>query len=381
MMNKSTKPKVALITGITGQDGSYLAEFLLEKGYIVHGIKRRASSFNTERVDHIYQDPHLKNAHFKLHYGDLTDSSNLIRILQETQPDEIYNLAAQSHVAVSFESPEYTADVVANGTLRLLEAVRILGLEKKTRFYQASTSELFGLVQETPQTETTPFYPRSPYAVAKQYAYWIVVNYREAYGMYACNGILFNHESPRRGETFVTRKITRGLANISQGLEECLYMGNIDALRDWGHAKDYVRMQWMMLQQDEPDDFVIATGKQYSVRQFIEMSAVELGINIKWQGEGTEETGSIDVSSPALKTEQSILKANDIIFRIDPRYFRPTEVETLLGDPTKAKEKLGWVPEITAHEMCKEMVAFDLEQAKQHALLREHGFNVNITTE
>ena len=381
MTEKSTKPKVALITGITGQDGSYLAEFLLEKGYIVHGIKRRASSFNTERVDHIYQDPHLTNAHFKLHYGDLTDSSNLIRILQETQPDEIYNLAAQSHVAVSFESPEYTADVVANGTLRLLEAVRILGLEKKTRFYQASTSELFGLVQETPQKETTPFYPRSPYAVAKQYAYWIVVNYREAYGMYACNGILFNHESPRRGETFVTRKITRGLANISQGLEKCLYMGNIDALRDWGHAKDYVRMQWMMLQQDEPDDFVIAAGKQYSVRQFIEMSANELGINIKWQGEGIEEIGSIDASSQILNTEQTILKANDIVFRIDPRYFRPTEVETLLGDPTKAKEKLGWVPEITLQEMCKEMVMFDLEQAKQHALLKQHGYAVTISSE
>jgi len=381
MTENKTKQKVALITGITGQDGSYLAEFLLEKGYIVHGIKRRASSFNTERVDHIYQDPHLKNAHFKLHYGDLTDTSNLVRILQETQPDEIYNLAAQSHVAVSFESPEYTADVVANGTLRLLEAVRILGLEKKTRFYQASTSELFGLVQETPQKETTPFYPRSPYAVAKQYAYWIVVNYREAYGMYACNGILFNHESPRRGETFVTRKITRGLANISQGLEECLYMGNIDALRDWGHAKDYVRMQWMMLQQEQPDDFVIATGKQYSVRQFIEMSANELGININWQGKGVEETGSIDASSPALKTEQSILKANDIIFRIDPRYFRPTEVETLLGDPSKAKEKLGWVPEITVQEMCKEMVMNDLEQAKQHALLKKHGYEVSISSE
>jgi GDPmannose 4,6-dehydratase len=381
MTDKTNKPKVALITGITGQDGSYLAEFLLEKGYIVHGIKRRASSFNTERVDHIYQDPHLKNAHFKLHYGDLTDSSNLIRILQETQPDEIYNLAAQSHVAVSFESPEYTADVVANGALRLLEAIRILGLEKKTKFYQASTSELFGLVQETPQTETTPFYPRSPYAVAKQYAYWIVVNYREAYGMYACNGILFNHESPRRGETFVTRKITRGLANISQGLEKCLYMGNIDALRDWGHAKDYVRMQWMMLQQDKPDDFVIATGKQYSVRQFIEMSANELGIKIKWQGKGVDETGSIDESSPILNSEQSALKAGDIIFRIDPRYFRPTEVETLLGDPSKAKEKLGWVPEITLQEMCKEMVTFDLDKAKQHALLKTHGYVVTISNE
>lgn len=381
MIDKSKKTKVALITGITGQDGSYLAEFLLEKGYVVHGIKRRASSFNTERVDHVYQDPHLKNAHFKLHYGDLTDTSNLVRILQETQPDEIYNLAAQSHVAVSFESPEYTADVVANGTLRLLEAIRILGLEKKTRFYQASTSELYGLVQETPQKETTPFYPRSPYAVAKQYAYWIVVNYREAYGMYACNGILFNHESPRRGETFVTRKITRGLANISQGLEDCLYMGNIDALRDWGHAKDYVRMQWMMLQQNEPDDFVIATGVQYSVRQFIEMSANELGINIKWRGEGIEETGSIDASSPVLNTEQSILKANDTIFRIDPRYFRPTEVETLLGDPSKAKEKLGWVPEITLQEMCKEMVIHDLENAKQHALLKKHGYKVTLSSE
>lgn len=381
MKNKITQPKVALITGITGQDGSYLAEFLLEKGYIVHGIKRRASSFNTERIDHIYQDPHIKNANFKLHYGDLTDTSNLVRILQETQPDEIYNLAAQSHVAVSFESPEYTADVVGTGTLRLLEAIRILGLEKKTRFYQASTSELFGLVQETPQKETTPFYPRSPYAVAKQYAYWIVVNYREAYGMYACNGILFNHESPRRGETFVTRKITRGLANISQGLEDCLYMGNIDALRDWGHAKDYVRMQWMMLQQEKPDDFVIATGKQYSVRQFIEMSANELGINIKWQGTGVDEIGVINDSSPILNDKSTSLKANDVIFRIDPRYFRPTEVETLLGDPSKAKEKLGWVPEITLEEMCKEMVACDLKQAQQHALLKQHGYTVSLTSE
>ncbi len=380
MMNNSRK-KVALITGITGQDGSYLTELLLEKGYIVHGIKRRASSFNTERIDHIYQEPHINDAQFKLHYGDLTDSSNLIRILKEVQPDEIYNLAAQSHVAVSFESPEYTTDVVANGALRLLEAIRILGLEKKTRFYQASTSELFGLVQETPQKETTPFYPRSPYAVAKQYAYWIVVNYREAYGMYACNGILFNHESPRRGETFVTRKITRGLANITQGIEDCLYMGNIDALRDWGHAKDYVRMQWMMLQQEQPDDFVIATGKQYSVRQFIEMSANELGINIKWQGSGIDETGLIDGSSPILNTEQKNLKAGDTIFRIDPRYFRPTEVETLLGDPSKAKEKLGWVPEITVQEMCKEMVMNDLEQAKQHSLLKQHGYNISISNE
>ena len=381
MMNNSRKAKVALITGITGQDGSYLTELLLEKGYIVHGIKRRASSFNTERIDHIYQEPHINDAQFKLHYGDLTDSSNLIRILKEVQPDEIYNLAAQSHVAVSFESPEYTTDVVANGALRLLEAIRILGLEKKTRFYQASTSELFGLVQETPQKETTPFYPRSPYAVAKQYAYWIVVNYREAYGVYACNGILFNHESPRRGETFVTRKITRGLANITQGIDGCLYMGNIDALRDWGHAKDYVRMQWMMLQQEQPDDFVIATGKQYSVRQFIEMSANELGINIKWQGSGIDETGLIDGSSPILNTEQKNLKAGDTIFRIDPRYFRPTEVETLLGDPSKAKEKLGWVPEITVQEMCKEMVMNDLEQAKQHSLLKQHGYNISISNE
>ena len=381
MDKESTKRKVAVITGITGQDGSYLAEFLLEKDYIVHGIKRRSSLFNTSRVDHIYQDPHVKDAHFKLHYGDLTDTSNLVRILQETQPDEIYNLAAQSHVAVSFESPEYTADVVGTGTLRLLEAIRILGLEKKTRFYQASTSELYGLVQETPQKETTPFYPRSPYAVAKLYAYWIVVNYREAYGMYACNGILFNHESPRRGETFVTRKITRGLANISQGLEDCLYMGNIDALRDWGHAKDYVRMQWMMLQQDEPEDFVIATGKQYSVRQFIEMSANELGINIKWEGRGEDEIGSINLSSPILNTQQTALKAGDIIFRIHPRYFRPTEVETLLGDPGKAKEKLGWVPEITLQEVCKEMVSYDLDQAKRHSLIKKHGFAVTMSNE
>jgi GDPmannose 4,6-dehydratase len=358
--------KVALITGITGQDGSYLAEFLLEKGYIVHGIKRRASSFNTQRVDHIYQDPHVDNASFKLHYGDLSDSSNLTRIIQETQPDEIYNLGAQSHVAVSFESPEYTADVDGMGTLRILEAIRILGMEKKTRFYQASTSELYGLVQETPQKETTPFYPRSPYAVAKLYAYWITVNYREAYGMYACNGILFNHESPRRGETFVTRKITRGLANINQGLEDCLYMGNIDALRDWGHAKDYVRMQWMMLQQDQAEDFVIATGVQYSVRQFIEWTAEALGMSLRWQGEGVNEVGYWN--------DQAIVK-------IDPRYFRPTEVETLLGDPSKAKQKLGWVPEITAQEMCAEMVASDLAQAKQHALLKQHGYAVSVCVE
>ena len=373
-----SKQKVALITGITGQDGSYLAEFLLEKGYMVHGIKRRASSLNTQRVDHIYQDPHIENAHFKLHYGDLSDTSNLIRIVQETQPDEIYNLGAQSHVAVSFESPEYTADVDAIGTLRLLEAIRILGLEKKTRFYQASTSELYGLVQETPQKETTPFYPRSPYAVAKMYAYWITVNYREAYGMYACNGILFNHESPRRGETFVTRKITRGLANIAQGLESCIYMGNIDALRDWGHAKDYVRMQWMMLQQDAPDDFVIATGVQYSVRQFIEWSAAELGVTLKFEGSGVDETATV-VS--IVGDHASALKVGDVIVRIDPRYFRPTEVETLLGDPTKAKEKLGWVPEITVQEMCAEMVASDLAQAKQHALLKNHGFVINVSLE
>jgi GDPmannose 4,6-dehydratase len=369
-------PKVALITGVTGQDGSYLAEFLLEKGYIVHGIKRRSSSFNTQRIDHIYQDPHVDNARFKLHYGDLTDTSNLVRIIQETQPDEIYNLGAQSHVAVSFESPEYTADVDGMGTLRMLEAIRILGLEKKTRFYQASTSELYGLVQETPQKETTPFYPRSPYAVAKLYAYWIVVNYREAYGMYACNGILFNHESPRRGETFVTRKITRGLANISQGLEDCLYMGNLDAMRDWGHAKDYVRMQWMMLQQDQPDDFVIATGVQYSVRQFIEWSASELGITLEFQGQGVDE---VAVVAHIQGENISAIKVGQIVVKIDPRYFRPTEVETLLGDPSKAKQKLGWVPEITVQEMCKEMVAEDLVLACQHALLKANGYKVNLS--
>jgi GDPmannose 4,6-dehydratase len=377
-MNEQNQPKVALITGITGQDGSYLAEFLLEKGYIVHGIKRRASSFNTQRVDHIYQDPHVDNARFKLHYGDLSDTSNLVRIIQETQPDEIYNLGAQSHVAVSFESPEYTADVDGMGTLRLLEAIRILGLEKKTRFYQASTSELYGLVQETPQKESTPFYPRSPYAVAKLYAYWIVVNYREAYGMYACNGILFNHESPRRGETFVTRKITRGLANIAQGLEECLYMGNIDALRDWGHAKDYVRMQWMMLQQDQPEDFVIATGVQHTVRQFIHWSAQELGIELQFKGEGVNETAKVT----AIHGDKSPgLKVGDVVMRIDPSYFRPTEVETLLGDPSKAKLELGWMPEISVQEMCREMVVEDLKLAKQHALLKASGYNVNVTLE
>ena len=367
--------KKALITGITGQDGSYLAEFLLEKGYEVHGIKRRASSFNTQRVDHIYQDPHVKNQNFVLHYGDLTDSSSLTRILQEIQPDEVYNLGAQSHVAVSFEAPEYTADVDAMGTLRLLEAIRLLGLEKKTRFYQASSSELYGLVQETPQKETTPFHPRSPYAVAKLYAYWIAVNYREAYGMYACNGILFNHESPRRGETFVTRKITRGLANIGQGLEDCLYMGNMNALRDWGHAKDYVRMQWMMLQQDEPEDFVIATGVQYSVRQFIEWSAKELGITLRFEGQGIDEVAVIE----AIEYDNaSALKRGDVIVRVDPRYFRPAEVETLLGDPSKAKEKLGWTPEITTQEMCAEMVADDLKTAMRHALLKKHGLELPL---
>jgi GDPmannose 4,6-dehydratase len=365
--SKNSPPKVALITGITGQDGSYLAEFLLDKGYIVHGIKRRSSLFNTQRIDHIYQDPHIDNARFKLHYGDLSDTSNLIRIIQETQPDEIYNLGAMSHVAVSFESPEYTADVDAIGTLRLLEAIRILGLEKKTRFYQASTSELYGLVQETPQKETTPFYPRSPYAVAKLYAYWIVVNYREAYGMYACNGILFNHESPRRGETFVTRKITRGLANIAQGLEDCLYMGNLDALRDWGHAKDYVRMQWMMLQQEHAEDFVIATGVQYSVRQFIEWCAKELGITLRFQGLGVNEVAIVE----SIEGDKAAsLKVGQTIVKIDPRYFRPTEVETLLGDPSKAKAKLGWTPEITVQQMCKEMVESDLQEAKRHALLQ-----------
>ncbi|BCO27362.1 GDP-mannose 4,6-dehydratase [Rhodoferax lithotrophicus] len=373
-----TSQKVALITGITGQDGSYLAEFLLEKGYIVHGVKRRASSFNTTRIDHIYQDPHINNAHFTLHYGDLSDSSCLTRIIQQTQPDEIYNLGAQSHVAVSFESPEYTADVDGMGTLRILEAIRILGLQKKTRFYQASTSELYGLVQEIPQRETTPFYPRSPYAVAKLYAYWITVNYREAYGMYACNGILFNHESPRRGETFVTRKITRGLANIAQGLEQCLYMGNMSALRDWGHAKDYVRMQWMMLQQDKPQDFVIATGVQYSVRQFITWTANALGLSIEFNGEGDQEQAVVTAitgdGAPALKV-------GDIIVKVDPRYYRPTEVETLLGDPSKARKELGWITEITAQEMCAEMVSNDLAEAKKHALLKQYGYSVNVSIE
>ena len=370
--------KRALITGITGQDGSYLAEFLLQKGYEVHGIKRRASSLNTQRIDHIYQDPHEPNPKLSLHYGDLTDTSNLTRIIHDVQPDEIYNLAAQSHVAVSFESPEYTADVDGLGTLRLLEAIRFLDLEKKARFYQASTSELYGLVQETPQRETTPFYPRSPYAVAKLYAYWITVNYREAYGFYAGNGILFNHESPRRGETFVTRKITRGLANIAQGLEPCLYMGNIDALRDWGHAHDYVRMQWMMLQQDEPDDFVIATGQQYSVREFIRWSAQELGIELEFSGKGINEVATVAVISG---DKAPALKVGDVIMRIDPRYFRPAEVETLLGDPSKAREKLGWEPEITAREMCAEMVAADLKEAQRHAFLKANGFELPVSIE
>ncbi len=370
--------KKALITGITGQDGSYLAELLLEKGYEVHGIKRRASLFNTQRVDHIYEDPHMEHARFKLHYGDLTDSSNLTRIISEIQPDEVYNLGAQSHVAVSFEAPEYTADVDAMGTLRLLEAIRFLGLEKKTRFYQASTSELYGLVQEIPQKETTPFYPRSPYAVAKMYAYWITVNYRESYGMYACNGILFNHESPRRGETFVTRKITRGLANIAQGLEQCLFLGNMDALRDWGHAKDYVRMQWMMLQQETPDDFVIATGKQISVREFVRMSAQFAGIEVEFSGEGVDEIATVTLANPELAPA---LKAGDVVVRVDPRYFRPAEVETLLGDPTKAKEKLGWIPDITVEEMCAEMVASDLDTARRHALLKSHGHHVSVSKE
>jgi GDPmannose 4,6-dehydratase len=370
--------KKALITGVTGQDGSYLAEFLLEKGYEVHGIKRRASSLNTQRIDHIFQDPHVNNANFILHYGDLTDSSNLTRLLKEIEPDEVYNLGAQSHVAVSFESPEYTADVDAMGTLRILEAIRLLGLEKKTKFYQASTSELYGLVQEIPQKETTPFYPRSPYAVAKMYAYWITVNYRESYGMYACNGILFNHESPRRGETFVTRKITRGLANIAQGLDQCLFMGNIDALRDWGHAKDYVRMQWMMLQQEQPDDFVIATGVQYTVRQFIDWSAKELGITLSFKGEGVNETA---VVVSIIGDKAPFVKVGDVLVRIDPRYFRPAEVETLLGDPTKAKEILGWTPEITVQKMCEEMVHEDLIIAKRHALLKQHGHDLPISQE
>jgi len=367
-----------LITGVTGQDGSYLAELLLGKGYEVHGIKRRASSFNTQRVDHIYEDPHTRDGRFKLHYGDLTDTSNLIRLMREIEPDEVYNLGAQSHVAVSFEAPEYTADVDAIGTLRLLEAIHFLGLEKKTRFYQASTSELYGLVQATPQCETTPFHPRSPYAVAKMFAYWITVNYREAYGLYACNGILFNHESPRRGETFVTRKITRGLCNIALGLEPCLYMGNIGSLRDWGHAKDYVRMQWLMLQQEAPDDFVIATGKQHSVRQFIIWTARELGITLEFSGKGIEEIATV----AAIESNMApALKVGDVVMRIDSRYFRPAEVETLLGDPAKAKQKLGWEPQIGAEEMCAEMVAEDYKAARRHALLKAHDLDLPVSVE
>jgi GDPmannose 4,6-dehydratase len=376
--NKINMQKVALITGITGQDGSYLAEFLLDKGYVVHGIKRRASSFNTDRINHIYQDPHVNHRNLILHYGDLADTSNLVRIIQECRPDEIYNLGAQSHVAVSFESPEYTADIDAIGPLRILEAIRILGLEQKTRYYQASTSELYGLVQEIPQNETTPFYPRSPYAVAKLYAYWITVNYREAYGIYACNGILFNHESKRRGETFVTRKVTRGLANIAQGLERRLYMGNIDALRDWGHAKDYVRMQWLMLQQEEPEDFVIATGMQFTVREFIARSAKELGIILAFEGEAENEKAIVI----AIEGDKApALKPGDVIMEIDPHYYRPTEVETLLGDPAKAKAKLGWVPEITLDQMIVEMVANDLDNAKRDALMQQHGYSISVGKE
>ncbi|MET3614936.1 GDPmannose 4,6-dehydratase [Rhizobium aquaticum] len=378
MHDISRKRKTALITGVTGQDGSYLAEFLLAKGYQVHGIKRRASLFNTSRVDHIYEDQHVENARFKLHYGDLSDTSNLTRLIRDIEPDEVYNLGAQSHVAVSFEAPEYTADVDGIGTLRLLEAIRFLGLEQKTRFYQASTSELYGLVKEAPQRETTPFHPRSPYAVAKLYAYWITVNYREAYGIYACNGILFNHESPRRGETFVTRKITRGLTNIALGLEPCLYMGNIDSLRDWGHAKDYVRMQWMMLQQDEPEDFVIATGVQYSVRQFILWAAEQLGITIEFSGKGVDEIGRVAAIKGKLAPA---LKIGDVVVRIDPRYFRPAEVDTLLGDPTRAKERLGWVPEIAVQDMCAEMVAEDYKAARRVVLLRQHGLEMPVSVE
>ncbi|RLA43647.1 MAG: GDP-mannose 4,6-dehydratase [Gammaproteobacteria bacterium] len=376
-----SKRKIALITGVTGQDGSYLAEFLLQKGYEVHGLKRRASSFNTERIDHIYQDPHTENRHFILHYGDLTDGSNITRIIQQVRPDEIYNLGAQSHVAVSFEEPEYTADVDALGTLRILEAVRLLGMEKKTRIYQASTSELYGLVQETPQTETTPFHPRSPYGVAKLYAYWITVNYREAYGMYACNGILFNHESPRRGETFVSRKITRGLCNISQGLEQCLYMGNIDARRDWGHARDYVEMQWLMLQQEEAEDFVIATGQQTSVRDFINRAANELGITLQFEGKGLKETGKVAAIDTNKAAPDISVKVGDVIIAVDAKYYRPAEVETLLGDPTKAKNKLGWQPATTLDEMIEEMMATDLNAARKNRLLLREGYEVNQTHE
>jgi GDPmannose 4,6-dehydratase len=366
--------KVALITGITGQDGAYLAEFLLRKGYTVHGIKRRASLFNTDRIDHLYQDPHVEHRNFVLHYGDLTDATNLIRIIQEVQPDEIYNLAAQSHVMVSFETPEYTANSDALGTLRILEAIRILRLEKKTRFYQASTSELYGKVQETPQKETTPFYPRSPYGVAKLYAYWITVNYRESYGFYACNGILFNHESPIRGETFVTRKITRAVARMALGLQDCLYLGNLDARRDWGHARDYVEAQWLMLQQDEPEDFVIATGKQYTVRQMVETAAKELGITLRWEGRGADEVGIIDSVAAGQGAREAALEPGKLVVKIDPRYFRPAEVETLLGDPTKAKEKLGWEPKVTFEELVSEMVRVDLDAAQRDELVKEHGY-------
>ncbi|MBW2511246.1 MAG: GDP-mannose 4,6-dehydratase [Deltaproteobacteria bacterium] len=368
--------KIALITGITGQDGAYLAEFLLKKGYIVHGIKRRASLFNTDRIDHLYQDPHVEHRNFILHYGDLTDATNLIRIIQEVQPDEIYNLAAMSHVAVSFDTPEYTANADGLGTLRILEAIRILGMEKKTRFYQASTSELYGKVQETPQTETTPFYPRSPYGVAKLYGYWIVVNYRESYGMYACNGILFNHESPIRGETFVTRKITRAVARMALGLQECLFLGNLSALRDWGHAKDYVEAQWLILQQDNPEDFVIATGKQYSVRQMVETAANELGITLRWEGGGQDEIGIVDSVEEGHGVKDASLVPGQVIVRIDPRYFRPSEVETLLGDPTKAKQKLGWAPKVTFEELVSEMVRVDLEKAKCDEMVKDHGYQV-----
>jgi GDPmannose 4,6-dehydratase len=366
--------KKALITGVTGQDGAYLSELLLSKGYEVHGIKRRSSLFNTDRVDHLYQDPHSEGLRFKLHYGDLTDSTNLIRIIQQIQPDEIYNLAAMSHVAVSFETPEYTANADGIGTLRLLEAMRILGMEKKTRFYQASTSELYGLVQEVPQKETTPFYPRSPYAVAKLYAYWITVNYREAYGMYACNGVLFNHESPLRGETFVTRKITRAIARIALGLQDCLYLGNLSALRDWGHAKDYVEMQWLMMQQEQADDFVIATGVQYSVRQFVEMAANELGVTLEFSGQGENEIGTVVKIQERQGEVKARCKVGDVIVRVDPRYYRPTEVETLLGDPTKAKQKLGWTPKITLPELVQEMVEADYTAARRDSLVKMAGF-------
>lgn len=370
--------KKALITGITGQDGSYLAEFLLNKDYEVHGIKRRSSSFNTNRIDHIYEDPHLNKSNFCLHYGDLSDSSNLTKIINQIKPDEIYNLGAQSHVAVSFHSPEYTADIDAIGTLRILEAIRFLGLENHTKFYQASSSELYGLVQEVPQKESTPFYPRSPYAVAKLYAYWITINYRESYGMYACNGILFNHESPRRGETFVTRKITMAMTNISQGLQDCLYIGNMNALRDWGHAKDYVEMQWLMLQQKHPEDFVIATGFQYSVREFISWSAHELGITIEFSGEGVNEIGIVKELDPSFSNK---INVGDIIVKVDERYYRPSEVDTLLGDPSLAKDKLGWKPKISAKEMCSEMIKEDLKIAKRNSLLRSHGHKVHLSSE